>query len=73
MREMFTVMEARKMTKEELEAKLAVCREELESSGMEHTDACRFLSEVMNIGIAIQEKFDTEKQKKHSGRYPWGK
>lgn len=69
MREMFTIMEARKMTKKELEARLTACREELESSGMEHTDACKFLSEVMNIGIAIQEK---EKQKKYSGRYPWG-
>lgn len=69
MRESFTIMDARKITKKELEARLTKCREELESLGMEHVDACNFLSEVMNICAAIQEKFEV---KKRSGRYPWG-
>lgn len=56
MREIFTIMDARRMTRDTLARRLARCCDELESIGMEHDDACRFVSEVMNIGIAIQEK-----------------
>lgn len=54
MRELFTIRDAKNMSTKELEARLTKCREELESLGMEHDDACIFLSEVMNIGIGIQ-------------------
>lgn len=61
MRDIFTIGDARKMTKRDLEIMMSVCRMDLESMGMEHIDACRFLSEVMNLGIAIQEKINAEK------------
>lgn len=54
MRELFTIRDAQNMSTKELETRLTKCREELESLGMEHDDACIFLSEVMNIGIGIQ-------------------
>lgn len=54
MRELFIIRDAKNMSTKELEARLTKCREELESLGMEHDDACIFLSEVMNIGIGIQ-------------------
>lgn len=63
MREMFTTMDARKMSKKDLEAKLSNCRGNLEALGMDRVDACRFLSEVMNIGAAIREKIDAGETK----------
>ena len=67
MRESFTIMEARKMTKKELEARLTKCREELESLGMEHVDACKFIGEVGNIMCCLKEIFATRKG--NSGTY----
>ena len=64
MREIFTIMDARRMTRNTLARRLARCCEELESIGMENNDACRFVSAVMNIGITIQEKGE-----KNSGKY----
>lgn len=63
MRESFTIMEARTMTKEELEARLTVCREELETLGMEHADACKFIGEVGNIMCCLKEIFNAKKTK----------
>ena len=63
MREIFTIMDARRMTRDTLARRLAKCCEELESIGMEHEDACRFVGEVMNIGIAIQEKCEKNSKK----------
>lgn len=63
MREMFTIMEAQKLTRDELEARLTKCREELESLGMEHVDACKFIGEVGNIMCCLKEIFNTEKTK----------
>ena len=51
------------MTRVDLEVRLCDCRDELEVMGMEHDDACRFLSEVMNIGFAIEDKVNAEKTK----------
>ena len=57
-----TIMEARKMSKTKLQTEIRKCSKYLENElGMEHTDACIFVSRVMNLGIAIQEKFDAEK------------
>lgn len=63
MREIFTIMDAKRMTRNTLARRLARCCEELESIGMEHDDACSFVSEVMNIGIAIQEKGEKNSEK----------
>ena len=63
MREIFTIMDAKRMTRNTLARRLARCCEELESVGMEHDDACRFVSEFMNIGIAIQEKCEKNSEK----------
>ena len=63
MREVFTIMDAKRMTRNTLARRLAKCCEELESIGMEHEDACRFVGEVMNIGIAIQEKGEKNSEK----------
>ena len=63
MREVFTIMDAKRMTRNTLARRLAKCCEELESIGMEHEDACRFVGEVMNIGIAIQEKCEKNSEK----------
>ncbi len=50
-----TIMETRKMTKRRLEVELSKHTERLEELGMSHVDACNFVSNVMNIGISIQE------------------
>lgn len=56
-----TIMEAREMTKEKIEVELGKRAKKLEEFGMTHEDACEFLSGVMNLGIAIQEKCNTNK------------
>ena len=57
MRELFTIRDAQNMSTKELEARLTKCREELEPLGMEHDDACIFLSEAMNIGIQANQNW----------------
>ena len=52
----FTIMETRKMSKKELQVEISKCRKEIEELGMNHEDACKFVSTIMNLGIAIQEK-----------------
>ena len=54
MRESFTIMEAR----------LTKCREDLESLGMEHVDACKFIGEVGNIMYCLKKIWDNNKKAK---------
>ena len=56
MRDIFTIRDAMAMDVKDLEAKLRDNASGLEAYGMSHGDACRFLSEIMNIGIALHEK-----------------
>lgn len=58
MSKVLTIMETRKMSKREIERELQVYAKELESFGMDHVSACEFLSSVMNLGIAAQERWD---------------
>lgn len=67
MRESFTIMEAQKLNRNELEARLTKCREDLESLGMEHVDACKFIGEVGNIMCCLKEMFMARKG--NSGKY----
>ena len=53
-----TIMEARKMTEGKLTAEIGKRAKVLEELGMNHEDACEFVSGVMNLGIAMQEKWD---------------
>lgn len=55
-----TVMETREMSKRKIEAELRKRAKVLEDLGMNYEDACGFISGVMNLGIAMQEK-KTEK------------
>lgn len=59
----FTIMETRKMSKHKLEIEITKCRKRMEELGMEHNEACKFVSSIMNLGIAMQEKFESEKSK----------
>ena len=67
MRESFTIMEVQKLYRNELEARLTKCREDLESLGMEHVDACKFIGEVGNIMCCLKEMFRARKG--NSGKY----
>ena len=67
MRESFTIMEAQKLNRNELEARLTKCREDLESLGMEHVDACKFIGEVGNIMCCLKEMFRARNG--NSGKY----
>ena len=48
-------MKTRKMTKQRLEIELGKHTKYLEELGMNHDEACNFVSNVMNIGISMQE------------------
>lgn len=59
-----TIMEAREMTEGKLTGEIGKRAKVLEELGMSHADACEFVSGVMNLGIAMQEKWDkTHKNK----------
>ena len=64
MRESFTIMEAQKLNRNELEARLTKCREDLESIGMEHVDARKFIGEVGNIMYCLKKIWDDNKKAK---------
>lgn len=51
-----TIMEAREMSKTKIEVELGKRVKKLEELGMNHEEACEFLSGVMNLGIAAQKK-----------------
>ena len=51
-----TITETRKMSKTEIEEELKKYTKKLEGFGMTHEEACRFVSDIMNFGIAAQEK-----------------
>lgn len=53
---MFTIMETRKMSKNELTTEIGKCCKQIEELGMNHEEACKLVSTIMNLGIAIQEK-----------------
>lgn len=59
-----TVDDTRKLTKVEIEAELGEKTKLLESLGMTHVEACEFVSDIMNLGIAAQEKIS--KKELHS-------
>ena len=61
MSKLLTVEETRKMSKRQIELKLGKYAKDLEKLGMDHISACEFLSSVMNLGIAVQEKVKTNK------------
>lgn len=62
-----TIMEAREMNTHEIEVSLGKHTSQLEKLGMEHADAYHFISTVMNLGAAFQEKWD-EKLQNISGK-----
>ncbi len=51
-----TIMEAREMSENRLTIELGKRSKKLEELGMNHEAACSFISSVMNIGIAFQER-----------------
>ena len=51
-----TIMETRDMSKTKIEVELGKRVEKLEELGMTHEEACEFVSGIMNLGIAAQEK-----------------
>ncbi len=57
----FTIMETRKMSKTKLQTEIGKYAKQIEEFGMSHEDACKFVSSIMNLGIAIQEKFQSDK------------
>lgn len=63
MSNMLTIMDTRKMSKRKIELKLGEYAKELEKLGMDHVSACEFLSSIMNLGIAVQEKVHKANQK----------
>lgn len=61
MNEKITIMEAREMSKNKLKTEIGKCGKKLEELGMNHEEACEFVSSIMNLGIAIHEKDSIEK------------
>lgn len=60
----FTIMETREMSKCKLETEIGKCSKRMEELGMNHEEACKFVSSIMNLGIAIYEKFQSGKKTK---------
>lgn len=52
------IEEARKMNKKEIEIELRIRTKMLERYGMDHDEACNFVSGIMNLGIAAHELWD---------------
>lgn len=63
MAKMLTIADTRKMSKREIEIKLGEYAKELENLGMDHKSSCEFLSSIMNLGIAAQERVHNTNQK----------
>ena len=62
-----TIFDTRDMSIDEINHELSNRTRFLEDLGMEHIDSCEFVSSIMNLGIASQEKWN-EKKKKVKGK-----
>lgn len=57
----FTIMEAREMSEQKLKTEIGKCSKQIEELGMNHEEACKFVSNIMNLGIAMQESLSRKK------------
>ena len=60
-----TIMEARGMSSTRINVELGKRTKKLEELGMSHEEACDFVSEIMNLGIAAQELLEEKKKISH--------
>ena len=58
-----TIFDTRDMSIDEINHELSNRTRFLEDLGMEHIDSCEFVSSIMNLGIASQEKWSEKKKK----------
>lgn len=58
-----TIFDTRDMSIDEINHELSNRTRFLEDLGMEHVDSCEFVSSIMNLGIASQEKWNEKKKK----------
>lgn len=58
-----TIFDTRDMSIDEINHELTNRTRFLEDLGMEHVDSCGFISSIMNLGIASQEKWNEKKKK----------
>lgn len=58
-----TIMETREMSMTQINMKLGEYIKKLEEFGMDHVSACKFVSSIMNLGIAAQEKWNEANKK----------
>lgn len=59
-----TIFDTRDMSIDEINHELSNRMRFLEDLGMKHIDSCAFISSIMNLGIASQEKWKRDKTKK---------
>ena len=57
-----TIFDTRDMSIDEINHELSNRTRFLEDLGMEHIDSCEFVSSIMNLGIASQEKWNEKKK-----------
>lgn len=55
---MFTLAETREMSESRLQTEIGKCAKRLDELGMDHEDACNLVSTIMNLGVALQEKWN---------------
>ena len=58
-----TIFDTRDMSIDEINHELSNRTRFLEDLGMEHIDSCEFVSSIMNLGIASQEKWNDKKKR----------
>ena len=58
-----TIFDTRDMSIDEINHELSNRMRFLEDLGMEHIDSCEFVSSIMNLGIASQEKWNKKKKR----------
>ena len=59
-----TIFDTRDMSIDEINHELSNRMRFLEDLGMEHIDSCGFVSSIMNLGIASQEKWNEKRKGK---------
>ena len=59
-----TIMETRDMSKGKLQTEIGKRAKKLEELGMTHEEACGFISGIMNLGIASQERMNEKNNSK---------
>ena len=58
----FTLAETRKMSESKIQTEIGKCVKQIDELGMDHNEVCALVSSIINLGIALREKWNQNRK-----------